>query len=169
MSNRITYKALCKRIDEWNADHGLEYRDKGFLAVKNDGETHWLAQIVHQGETAVKEVCGGITDGTIRSCYRAIPYVDVPSPWSEEPPTEPGFYWLYGEVSYGSMGGHFSGSIPPEHKLHYVEIRQISNGLSAVTEGRFMLLRKFDAEKRQEGHIGVWQEVQHPELPDNHE
>jgi hypothetical protein len=85
--------------------------------------------------------------------------------WTETPPTEPGHYWLYGDESYGSMGGHYTGSMPPETHLHYVEVHPISNGLMAVTSGRFMSLNKFDKEARQEGHIGVWQKVQHPKLP----
>lgn len=166
---RITYKALCDLIDEWNESHGLEYRDVGYLAVSNNGETHILTQIIRQGETAVNEVCSSITDGSVRSCYYAVAYVDPPSPWSEESPTEPGFYWLYGETSYGSMGGHYSGAIPPRKELHYVEVQKISNGLMAVSSGHFIPLEKFDAEKRQPGHIGVWQKVQHPELPRDHE
>jgi len=91
------------------------------------------------------------------------------SAWTEAPPTEPGHYWLYGEDSYGAMGGHYTGSIPPETLLHYVEVRAISNGMMAVTSGRFISLKKFDAEKRQEGHIGVWQRVIHPSLPNDQE
>ncbi len=88
------------------------------------------------------------------------------SEWTETPPSEPGYYWLYGEDSYGSMGGHYTGSVPPEKRLHYVEVRAISNGLMAVTSGRVISLKKFDAEKRQEGHMGVWQPVDIPSLPD---
>lgn len=87
------------------------------------------------------------------------------SKWCDAPPTEPGCYWLYGEESYGSMGGHYTGTILPEERLHYVEVRAISNGLMAVTAGRFISLNKFNREKRQEGHIGVWQPVDLPALP----
>lgn len=85
--------------------------------------------------------------------------------WAETPPTEPGAYWLYGDASYGSMGGHYSGTIQPEFRLHFVNVRAISNGLMAITEGRFISLRKFDSAVRQEGHIGVWQPAKLPVLP----
>lgn len=101
----------------------------------------------------------------IRGIAKLLQLAPPPPAWTEDPPTEPGFYWLYGEEAYGSMGGHYSGTIPPETRLHYVEVMEIRNGLAAVTSGRFMSLDKFNPAKRREGHIGVWQPVQLPALP----
>lgn len=76
-----------------------------------------------------------------------------------------GDYWLYGDFCYGSMGGHYTGSIPPDKELHFVRVVKISNGHIAVCNGQFMSLQPFDKEKRREGWVGVWQPVVLPVLP----
>lgn len=74
---RITYKKLTQAIDQWNADNTLVYKDKGFLLVGNDGNVHWLQQIMFQGTSAVKK-CNLPTNGTCRSCYEHIRFVEKP-------------------------------------------------------------------------------------------
>lgn len=70
---RFSYKSLCSAVDEWNERHGLKYRDKGFLMVKNDGSVHWLAYIWKQGETS--EISIGGTDGSLKSCMQRLRYL----------------------------------------------------------------------------------------------
>jgi hypothetical protein len=84
--------------------------------------------------------------------------------WSPDAPNEEGPFWFYGAVNFGSMGGHYSGQIQPSKEIHLVRIRKISNGLMAVADGRFMSLKPFDKEKKQEGRhaarkacVGRWQ------------
>lgn len=89
----------------------------------------------------------------------------MPDDWTSSAPTKKGSYWFYGDECFGSMGGHFTGSIPPRLELHYVTVRAISNGMMAVTNGRFMPMRPFDPSVRREGYVGVWQPVQMPSLP----
>ena len=36
------------------------------------------------------------------------------SDWSSSPPDSPGFWWLYGDEEFGTMGGNYNGSIPPD-------------------------------------------------------
>lgn len=85
--------------------------------------------------------------------------------WSTTAPTEEGFYWLYGDPAFGSMGGHYTGSIPPHKELNYVQVVKVSNGFMAITRGQFMSLLPFNKEKRREGWVGVWQPVVLPTLP----
>lgn len=63
------------------------------------------------------------------------------------------------------MGGHYSGQIQPTKETHLVRIRKISNGLMAVTDGRFMSLKPFDKEKKQEGYLGFWKKADLPTTP----
>lgn len=86
--------------------------------------------------------------------------------WEESPQFEEGWWWFYGDDSFGSMGGNFTGSIPPVVEMHLVRIRNISNGMMAVTSGRFMRLEKFNPKTRSEGYLGVWKRAQLPEPPD---
>lgn len=89
----------------------------------------------------------------------------MPEEWSPDAPKEEGSYWFYGDDCFGSMGGNFTGSIPPDLELHYVTVRAISNGFMAVTNGRFMPMRPFNPDNRREGYIGVWQRAILPPLP----
>jgi len=91
--------------------------------------------------------------------------------WKKTPPDSEGFWWLYGEWSFGTMGGHFTGSIPPEFRLHPVEIITIGHGkkLIGICQGQFVILRPFDKEKQEEGYVGVWKKMDVPNLPDTKE
>lgn len=71
---RITYKRLTDAVEAWNKTHNLNYRDKGWLAVGNDGNVHWLQYITKQGQTCVNQVSG--TDGTLKSCYQLLGYLE---------------------------------------------------------------------------------------------
>ncbi len=85
--------------------------------------------------------------------------------WFDHFPTEPGTYWLYGDPEFGSMGGHYTGTIPFEPAMYFVEIFEIANGMLAKTEGRMVFDRPFDAEKRQAGFIGKWRKATLPDPP----
>lgn len=89
--------------------------------------------------------------------------------WQSEPPDSEGFWWLYGDEEFGTMGGNYTGSIPPDKELCIVDVRKFgSEGrLIGVASGRFIPLRPFNADLRQPGYIGVWQKVQEPELPND--
>ncbi len=62
---RLSEKKVQKIIDEWNAEHKLEYRQKGFLMLKNDGNHRFLTQILKDGGTGQREI---LTDGSLRDC-----------------------------------------------------------------------------------------------------
>lgn len=92
--------------------------------------------------------------------------------WSATAPNKPGWYWFYGDISMWSMGGHYfeKDPIPPNAKLHLVDVHKISNGMMAAAEGRFVSLTPFDKRKRREGYLGYWAPAELPEPPeDRHE
>jgi hypothetical protein len=83
--------------------------------------------------------------------------------WTEDIPTEPGFYWFYGEPFMGEMGGHYDGTILPNNKLFIIKIHKNPSGLIAWTDGAFISLRKWDGKKR--GVLGKWMPLPTPQLP----
>jgi hypothetical protein len=85
--------------------------------------------------------------------------------WSPDAPTDEGTFWFCGDDSFGSMGGHYTGSIQPRNEIHLVVVRKISNGVIAVTNGHFMSLTPFNMEKRQSGYLGLWQKADLPPMP----
>lgn len=89
----------------------------------------------------------------------------MPEDWSFDPPKEEGRYWFYGDPRFGSMGGHFAGTVPPRLELHLVNVNRISNGFVFVCNGHFMPSRPFDKNRRSEGYVGVWQRAYAPPLP----
>jgi hypothetical protein len=90
--------------------------------------------------------------------------------WSSTPPNAEGFWWLFGDEEFGTMGGNYTGSYPPEMELRIVEVRTMGSGdgksLYGVAGGRMVPLTPFDAEKRKPGFVGVWQKAVLPDLPD---
>lgn len=66
---RLSYNRVQAMVDEWNKSHGLEYRNKGFLVLKNDGKHHYLAQINKEGGTGMREIP---THGSLRDCVNAM-------------------------------------------------------------------------------------------------
>lgn len=74
------------------------------------------------------------------------------APWSEDWPTEPGYYWFYG---WCFRAWHGTRNEPP--KLHFVQVRRIANGLALVTDGHFLY--------KAEGGEGLWAPATLPELP----
>ena len=89
----------------------------------------------------------------------------MPEDWSSDQPKEEGLYWFYGDPRFGSMGGHFAGTVPPRLELHLVKVNRISNGFVFVSDGQFMSSRPFDKNRRGEGYVGVWQRAYAPPLP----
>jgi len=73
MKTRLSEKKVQKIIDEWNAERGLEYRQKGFLMLKNDGNHRFLTQILRDGGTGQREI---LTDGSLRDCLDQIYQAD---------------------------------------------------------------------------------------------
>lgn len=93
------------------------------------------------------------------------PHFSVKQPWFDDSPSEPGYYWFYGEPLMGEMGGHYNGTVEPEHKLYLVEVVAVRNGVLAVTRGHFMPLRKWDGVRR--GFLGKWSHAVVPDAPEN--
>ena len=91
--------------------------------------------------------------------------VDMKTQWQDTPPDSEGLWWLYGDPQFGSMGGHYTGSILFEPELHVITVQKISNGLMAHARGQFINLRPFDKRRQLEGYIGKWARVNMPELP----
>ena len=86
--------------------------------------------------------------------------------WSDTPPEAPGLYWFFGELEWGSMGGHFSGSVPFRPRLDLVKVDGVGDQLFAASVGRFVSLEKFNPEERWgTGWWGLWADASHPDLP----
>jgi len=73
MTTRLSEKKVQKIIDEWNAEHGLKYCQKGFLMLKNDGNHRFLTQILRDGGTGQREI---LIDGSLRDCLDQIYQAD---------------------------------------------------------------------------------------------
>jgi hypothetical protein len=72
--------------------------------------------------------------------------------WTEEWPTEPGYYWFYGWCWRSEIR---DGKAP---RFFYVRVRPCSNSMMYVTDGHFMY--------EEEGGYGLWSKAQLPELPE---
>ena len=68
--------------------------------------------------------------------------------WTKDWPQKPGVYWFY--------GWPFKDRERPT-KIHFVEVRKISNGMIYVTNGHFLY--------KTEGADGYWCEAYPPEPP----
>lgn len=84
--------------------------------------------------------------------------------WSVQAPSEPGHYWFFGDVEFGSMGANYTGVHGPEMRMHLVQIQ--GNTSMAVVDGRFMSTQPFDAKNQRAGYIGVWRRARLPDVPD---
>ena len=71
--------------------------------------------------------------------------------WTQEWPTEPGWYWFYGQCFR-----NWTGEWCP--RLYYVTARRCSNGMVYTTDGHFMY---------EEEAQGWWQPAVLPELPED--
>jgi hypothetical protein len=85
--------------------------------------------------------------------------------WTAQPPDSEGFWWLFGDEEFGTMGGNYSGAFPPEIEMRIVEVKKLGNSLIGAASGRMVPLTPFDKEKRKAGFIGVWQKAVPPEKP----
>jgi hypothetical protein len=74
---RISYKKLTDAVNQWNTENNLQYLDKGFVKVGNDGNVHWLQYLTEQGATKCKNVSD--TDGSLKSCYNRLTYLSKES------------------------------------------------------------------------------------------
>ena len=82
--------------------------------------------------------------------------IDDSPVWIPEAPAEPGMYWLWGEECKGSMGMDYKDSREDIVEMHLVHVFKVSNGLMAVTHGRFVALTPFDPAVHREGYVGYW-------------
>lgn len=91
--------------------------------------------------------------------------VDRYKTWSSDPPDSEGLWWIHGDEEFGTMGGNYTGSIPPEEELHVVKVQLMGGHLTGSASGRFIRLTPFNVEERKPGYVGVWKKVTLPELP----
>ena len=86
------------------------------------------------------------------------------SKWAEHAPDSPGFWWFYGDMTYGAVRG-----IPPNNKLSVVQMHNTGSGLQATSNGSFLYLNPYkepeEGKKQKEGYLGVWQKMEMPQLP----
>lgn len=87
------------------------------------------------------------------------------STWSSDPPDSEGLWWIVGDEEFGTMGGNYTGTIPPEVRLRVVEVTKTATHLYGACGGRFISLTPFDKENRKPGYVGEWKKVTLPELP----
>ena len=86
--------------------------------------------------------------------------------WKSEFPSEPGFYWFWGEPFAGGMGRDYKEGATFTPELNVVEVTEIANkNLMAVCRGQFMSSKSFIKERRQEGWLGYWSKIDLPNLP----
>lgn len=69
--------------------------------------------------------------------------------WTHEWPTEPGWYWFYGDPH--GIEKHFT-------RLYPVRVYKVSNGWAHIAEGNFMF--------PSEASDGVWIKMIVPKLPE---
>lgn len=90
--------------------------------------------------------------------------------WSKDPPNEVGLWWLYGEEEFGAMGGHYTGSVPPDIELQVVKVMRLGQGdnshLRGNSRGRLITLEPFSFSQRKPGCIGLWKKVEEPSTPE---
>lgn len=89
--------------------------------------------------------------------------------WSKEPPNEEGLWWLYGEEEFGAMGGHYTGTVPPDIELQVVKVMRLGQGdnshLVGNSRGRLIALTPFSRQYKP-GYIGLWKKVDKPNTPE---
>lgn len=87
--------------------------------------------------------------------------------WFNNPPTEPGNYWFFGDLHYGTMGCHFFDPPKlPDQRMSLVTIRKTGGeSLMAVADGHFVSLNCFIREKHRQGYVGYWKSAELPEPP----
>lgn len=101
-------------------------------------------------------------DAQVKKGVAVEPHVDAPSGipvvwpqiWYADAPSQPGYYWFYGEPFMGQMGGHYTGSVQPVICLHSVKLQLVGGKLMAVVDGQFMPLNKWDGSRV--GYYGKW-------------
>ena len=77
--------------------------------------------------------------------------------WLNEFPKEPGNYWFYGDLFYGSMGCDYKDDHPPiEQRLYYVKVRRTSNSMIGTADGQIIFSAKFNQDTRKSGFLGYW-------------
>ena len=85
--------------------------------------------------------------------------------WENTAPDTEGFYWLYGDPDFGTMGGNYTGVYPLEEKLHIVQINTIGDGLVGVCGGQIIFLQPFNEADRIPGWVGQWMKIEVPRPP----
>lgn len=86
--------------------------------------------------------------------------------WSEDPPTEVGHYWFYGDPFMGQCGSDFEDSPLIQKDLTLVKVIQCSNSLLANNGSYDIPLRKFNNKVDKEGYLGYWKKAILPETPE---
>ncbi len=66
---RLSYQKVEKMVADWNAERGLQYKNKGFLILANDNTHHFLSQISQEGRTCQISIA---TDGSLRDCVDSL-------------------------------------------------------------------------------------------------
>lgn len=87
----------------------------------------------------------------------------VSAEWFDAPPKKPGWYWFFGDPYMGSMGGHYTGTVPPDNRLSLVRVDQIANGVLAVADGHAIPLRVWRPDKQIDGVLGKWCQAMVPD------
>ena len=86
--------------------------------------------------------------------------------WSDSFPAEPGHYWLYGDLLFGSMGRDYEPDAKPDEEFHLVKILRMGDGgMMGTSEGQIIFRAKFDKGTRKPGWVGKWLPTVFPEPP----
>ncbi len=81
--------------------------------------------------------------------------------WTDEFPTESGWYWFHGELHMGDMGGDYDDDYIHTPETTLVEVTHNM----VVAEGHFVSRKKFDKEAHRPGWLGYWAKATLPCAP----
>ena len=85
--------------------------------------------------------------------------------WSNQFPTEAGWYWFLGQPWMGSMGEQYREDYVPKIELFPVKIQKVSNGVIGVCCGQFMYKEPFNREHKIPGYLGKFTPATLPVMP----
>jgi hypothetical protein len=83
-----------------------------------------------------------------------------------EAPNDSGFWWFFGDPTYGAVKGK-----PPRKRLVIIEMNYSGNTLIGNYKGGFLYPKPYKdpepGKEQREGYLGVWKKCEKPSLPES--